>query len=155
MYASDHKRRTLNDLEAALNVNGNQRIARMTGSFWSESEEKAKESSVRQERDTRLPVAGVNTFVEEDEMETETPDLDIDFFPCTPQVTTRRRGKAIPKSHIFGQILSYRGGGGKEEVGSNKTSTNYQEDNNDNDEDEDAGYTRKRRRTAGLPLLEK
>ncbi|KAL9117326.1 MAG: hypothetical protein Q9187_006140, partial [Circinaria calcarea] len=145
MRNDDQKRRTFNDLEAALNVNGNQRIARLQCSIL-DPEELARQRRTRlraAQKDQRAPGAErSNVPVAEDELQAGdagAEDLDIDFFPGEPQSMSSYGRKTAKAAHIFGQIDSYRG--------------NFEEPDRDHEEDE--GYARKRRRIAGLPMVER
>ena len=129
-------------------MNGNQVVAQLSASVLSGDEERG----VRREgdkSDARIPQVmggkGNALLTEDDESPAdETPsDLDIDFFPSTLQLSVYdKRKPSSATAHVFGQVSSYRG-------------TIYGSSTNDEDDDEDKGYTRKRRRIAGLPLLEK
>ena len=136
------KRRTLNDLETALNVNGNQRIARLQCSVFDpdtlEDQRTAKVKTLK--TDKRVANAGFNALIGEGEERGNTQDLDVDLFPRTMSSLIQEKGREKKVSHIFGQISSYRG--------------NF-DPSNKSDDNDDEGNTRKRRRTAGLPMMEK
>ena len=145
MRNDNYKRRTLNDLEAAINVNGNQRIARLQCSILDPDElvrQRGTELRAAQ-KDQRVPTAGRdNGLIGEDGILTGDAgvgDLDIDFFPGEGHAISSYGRKAAKAAHVFGQIDSFRG--------------NVDKPNRD-ENGEDEGYARKRRRIAGLPMFE-
>lgn len=146
MRNDDRKRRTFNDLEAALNVNGNQRIARLQCSVL-DPEELASQRRTKlraAQKDQRAPEPGRSDgLVAEDGLQASdagAEDLDIDFSPGETQSMSSYGRKTAKAAHVFGQIDSFRG--------------NFEEPDRDDDE-EDEGYARKRRRIAGLPVVER
>ena len=160
LRASDGRRATLNDAEAALNVNGNQRIAKLQCSVIDPEllEEQRREGGIKEAStgDQRMPgsrVTGTSSTsgLPDDEgglqatSDAGLRNLDMDFFAGGESETTTllsfgQRTNIAKKTHVFGQVECFRGdfeqvlgeGNGEEE-----------------------GYARKRRRIAGLPVVEK
>ena len=136
MKAGDHKSGTLDILEAALNVNGNQRIAQLQCTIVDSKGTEGQLSTQPSLQDSRMyhqnqdqPQLG------EDSLHDATADsqpLDMNFFPGESQTNDT--------PHVFGIVESIR---------------KDCEDRNDQEDAEDEGYARKRRRVAGMPLKEK
>ena len=142
MRAESQQRRTLNDLEAALNVNGNQRIARLQCSVFDPhvlEDQRAAKAKRPKKPDKRAASAGFNALTGEGHELENAEDLNLVFFP---HVLVQKSGRENEAPHAFGQISSYRGN-------FDSPTTNME------DEDDDEEYMRKRRRTAGLPIVEK
>ncbi|MCJ1358797.1 MAG: mtDNA inheritance, partitioning of the mitochondrial organelle [Icmadophila ericetorum] len=142
---SGHTRTTLNDLEAALNINANQRIARLQCSVLSVSALEDEQETLLKagQLDSRVPGSAVkHSQMAEDGFDNEdnaTPeDLDIDFFASSTPSRQKRSGRDTKPPHIFGQIDSYRGSF----PAPTPTSPS------------DLSHARKRRRIANLPMLE-
>ena len=137
------KRHTLNDLETALNLNSNQRIARLQCSILDpdilENQQAANVKTLKTDR--RVAIAGFNALIGEGEEQGKIQDLDVNLFPRTMSPLIQEKDREKKAAYVFGQISSYRG--------------NFDPSNKNDDDNEDEGYTRKRRRTAGLPMLEK
>lgn len=121
-----HKRGDLDAMRTALNLNGNQRIANLQCSVIDPLATKANELP----NDHRMPISNSSGWEPREDMSGITNNsLDMDFF-CGPGQPTH--------DHVFGQIESLRGFP-KLDVGN----------------DEDDGYTRKQRRLASMPIVEK
>lgn len=136
-------RENLDQLASALNVNGNQNIAKLCMSIGQKAAINGHHPPERHEvraqsRDTRLPSQERPTFsTSSSSDDLSTPDME--FFPREAVEQTRERG-SIKKTHVFGRAESYRGNENPEE---------------DKDDEEDKGYERSRRRAAGLPIIHK
>lgn len=137
---------TFDKFEAALNVNGNQRVARLQSSIL---DPKILEDSLQKqvesvEQDHRVPTAPRNHMLLEHEYSQETPgeaqDLDIDLLPGEIRALPYHSLKSRKPAHVFGQVDCIRG-------------SSREADSQDGDEDE--GFARKRRRIAGLPVAER
>ena len=129
---------TFNVMEAALNVNGNQRIANLQSSVVDPSVLKFEKSvSVKGSHDRRIP--GANTSEVKEDLKMTTTNLDMDFlnegYSTSVTLPSHRRETA----HTFGEVETLRG--------------EFKVDGED--DKEDVGFTRKRRRLANLQLLEK
>ena len=138
----------LNDSELALNVNGNQRIARLQANVVSsEAVSHLPEIAPAKpsERDDRVPQKRSTQIVPpgEDKEEQQVRDLDLDFFPSGPPSQPRFNNLALKPAHTFGQLETSR-------VAMNTTPRQTSEEDDDIDEDETVA--RKRRRIAGLPV---
>lgn len=134
----------MNQIEAALNTNGNQTIARLQCSIVDPEAGNGRQSSPGElaTKDLRLPapdqnIANTTDLLEEDAMgspNARRSNFDIDLFPGDKE----SYGKNTKTPHVFGRAEAFRG-----------------EHGSDWQEEEDAGFARKRRRIAGLPLIEK
>lgn len=149
----------LNDFEAALNVNGNQRIARLECSLMDPKvlAEQRRERGIKEAStaDQRMPVTGPGTGTSKSlgeesgglqvAKDASLGHLDIDFFAghagqtAATMIPSGQRTRVAKKSHVFGHTESFRGDfeRGRREDG------------------EEAGFARKRRRIARLPLVER
>lgn len=136
------KRETLDELASALNVNGNQNMAKLRMSIDQNTalngHSRPGRLEVRaQSRDMRLPsqerlAVGITSD------EAELTSYDMEFFPTELEQTRGRRNTKKP--HVFGQSETYRGDENLEHEQSNE---------------EDEGQERARRRAAGLPIIHK
>ena len=129
--------RLLDDIEAALNVNGNQHIAQLQcsalGPDSADSVAKAP-----QERDTRMRSDSDYPLLEEDEEQNANADLDIDL--SASQASSSKPGSHSDHIHVFGGFECLRG----------------KLDSHDEDSDGDeVAYSKKRRRFAGMPIIER
>jgi hypothetical protein len=150
LRAQNGLRQSLNEIARALNVNGNQNIAKLQMSICLQSKSQLRLNGddrpgrleVRgQCRDPRVP--SQNGLGDDMEIFGETPPvLDMDFFPSDDPNQTRgpRMNKRI---HIFGEAENFRGD--KDLLG-----TNVDEEVNGLD-----GQERARRRAAGLKIMHK
>lgn len=138
------RRGHLNDMEAALNVNGNQRIANVQMSITDPSVLKHKQLAGGNAYDDRMRGSNTDRPLKEDQFLASYASLDMDFF-CGEAQDTSSNGLRAPKGkrhQVFGQVESVRGN-----VGNTGDTGRDQED--------EVGETRKRRRLAALPLIEK
>lgn len=142
-------RESLDQLASALNVNGNQNIAKLQMSIDQKAElnghgdrlGRSEKLEIRaQSRDTRMPSQGRNA-ASDNPIADRLTTFDMGFFPAESAEPGRGR-KSVKEAHIFGQAETYR-------------SDKDQENEQANDEDEDEGYDRARRRAAGLPVIHK
>ncbi len=144
LKSQGRSRETMDQLVNALNINGNQNIAKLRMSIDQKEalngHHRPGRSEVRaQSRDTRMPSqdrqAGESHDGEEDEVST----FDMDFFP--PETVDYGRGqRSTKKTHVFGQSESHRV---SEDVPTNEAT------------EEDEGFDRARRRAACLPIIQK
>lgn len=137
------KRETLDQLGSALNVNGNQNIAKLRMSIDQNAplhpnhQPGTLEATV-ESRDARVSSRGrsveSNPVPEEDDLSV----FDIDFFPLESVDHSLRRNRTFKKAHVFGQAESYRG---------------YDNPFDLETSEKDEGHERAHRRAAGLPLI--
>ena len=143
----DGTRETLDHLSGALNVNGNQNIAKLRMSVDHtpvpavNGHNRPGRLEVRaQSRDPRVPSQdragkesdgdGLTTF-------------DMDLFPA--EIAEESRGRRTTQTaHVFGQAENYRGD--EEKIKALKVIESS---------DEDEGFERARRRAAGLPVIQR
>ncbi|RDW71339.1 tubulin nucleotide-binding protein [Coleophoma cylindrospora] len=134
----------------ALNINGNQTIARLRMSIQQKPEaestringDRHQPPDIRaQSRDTRMPTRNQSKASPEAGDKDDPDVFDMDFFPANIQEVAGARGMS-KKPHVFGQAENWRG-----------------PDNGHDEEEladvEDEGFTRARRRALGLPLVHK
>lgn len=137
---SSIKRGLFSDIEAALNVNGNQRIADLqcsvTGPWNHETNAKGDSNTAE---DSRIPSAGGRDLVYEDETENASSKLDMSFSIGRPSQTALSLRQWEKANHVFSKVGSIRGLPLPEE---------------EIDEDDEA-MSRKRQRLASLPSVEK
>jgi len=136
-------RKTLDQLVNAVNINGNQNIAKMCMSIDQKAalngHHRPGRLEVRaQSRDMRIPTQERDTKDASTVEENDVTRFDMDFFPAESGDQSRGR-QSFKKPHVFGRAESYR---------AEKT-----EDSETNEEDE--GHERARRRVAGLPIIQK
>ena len=141
------KRGRLDDMEAALNVNGSQRIANVQMSITDPLVPKHKQPPSGKARDGRMRGSNADGQVNEDQLVVSDASLDMDFFCGEAEATSTNafRAQKQKRNQVFGHVESVRGdlrNSGDREGGQDE-------------EDEEVGYARKRRRLAGLPPNEK
>lgn len=138
LHASHGKRGFLDNLAAAVNVNGNQSIAHVRTSVPDPSTPVRKPPGGKL-HDNRMRGSYRRGQLGEDERPASDAGLDMDLFdgegPAAGALGVQRK----KRNHVFGQVESFRGNmrGAAD------------------DDDQEDGYTRKRRRLAGLPLIAK
>ena len=136
-----HKRGLICDLEAALNINGNQRIAKLQYSILDPEETPLLAAITHGSTDCRAPPGTNGVLAEEEKIKLAEQRFDIDLFndnaPSTSPFATRH---GLP-DHAFGIVDNLR----------TKIATARAQGL---DED-DITCARKRRRFAGLPVVEK
>lgn len=136
-------RETMDQLVNALNVNGNQNIAKLRMSIDQKEALNGHDRPGRldvpaQSRDTRMQSQDRRADEVQDIEEDELSTFDMDFFP--PENLEQSRGRRnTKKTHVFGQAESLR------------SSDNAPA----NEATEDEGFERARRRAAGLPIIQK
>jgi hypothetical protein len=153
LRAKNGLRTTLDEIAGALNINGNQKVAKLQMSIGS----KTKKSQLFQllpngqdrqgrlevrgnSRDPRVPSTDGRGDVEA--VEEDTPvNLDMDFFPSDEPSQSRGR-RLTKKIHIFGEAENLRG---DDLLGSDVEADDYSVD----------GRDRARRRAAGLKIIQK
>lgn len=133
------KRGLLSDLEAALNANGNQKIAELQCSVIEESSQHINVSGASKAvRDDRTPGSGAQDLVYEDEVEKANSKLDMSFSTGEPSHTALSLRQWEKANHVFAKVESVRG---------------LPLAAQDVDEEEEA-ISRKRRRLTSLPTVE-
>lgn len=149
LRALNGQRQTLDEIAGALNVNGNQKIAKLQMSIGPNSEPRQANGDHRpgrlevqaraQSRDSRMPSQDRRAAVLDTDDE-NTIALDIDFFP-SEEIDRSRVRRPAKAAHLFGQAENLRGDEGNLA--------------NSPDKDDFDGQERARRRAAGLPILHK
>lgn len=138
------KRGRLDDMEAALNVNGNQRIANLQMSITDPSVLKHQQLAGGNAYDDRMRGSNTDRQLKEDQFLASYASLDMNFFCGEAQATSSNglRAPQTKRNQVFGLVESVRGN-----VGNTGDTGRDQED--------EVGESRKRRRFAALPLIEK
>jgi len=141
----DRKRETLDEIAGALNVNGNQNIAKIEMSIGQKSQPNGDHRpgrlDVRGEiRENRMPSRNGHQEDDGDAEEAIEP-LDMDFFPAEEVAQPQAWSRTRKRVHIFGQADAERGDEHVEE--------------HEIDDDDFDGQERARRRAAGLPIIHK
>lgn len=103
------RRGLLGDLEAALNVNGNQRIAQLECSILDPKEEPPKATNDFRIEDSRAPSNTNYTMLEEDGPKAGRQHLDIDLSGGDIRPTSAFTSQHHTTSHIFGAVENTRG----------------------------------------------
>ncbi|KAL8943898.1 MAG: hypothetical protein Q9216_000792 [Gyalolechia sp. 2 TL-2023] len=134
------KRGLLSDMEAALNVNGNQTIADLQCSAVDLSLHRRTAKTVfNAADDSRIATSTTGGLVYEDEVEKANGKLDMTFSTAKSSQTALSLRQWERANHVFGKVESLRG------VPSPEPETDV----------EDGALSRKRRRLASLPVVEK
>lgn len=132
-FRPDHgKRGPMDDMEAALNVNGNQHIASLQCSLLDPSQANGNNTALsRASNDQRMPGPNTSNWDwGEDNAQEANARYDVDLS------SSKTHDK---HDHVFGRVEVCRGNAGQ---------------GNEIDGDDD-GQSRKRRRTAGAPIVQK
>lgn len=139
--AGSVRRGLLGDLEAALNANGNQRIAELQCSVLdppTQHSDRRTEAS-QAANDDRIAGGPMQQLVYEDEMEQARSSLDMSFSTGEISATALSLRQWEKSNHVFGKMESIRGVPWEGHVMN----------------DEDEANSRKRRRLASLPTVER
>ena len=136
------RRGFLRDMEAALNVNGNQRIVQLQCSILDPKTESTQSSQIRGSGDHRAPKSLQHSMLEEDDVENTNVNLDIDLSGGDI-VSSTVNGLRV-SDHVFGALDCLRG-----------RPAEQKHDENWMDEEDDIGYARKRARFSGRAIVEK
>lgn len=134
------RRGLLGDLEAALNVNGNQRIAQLECSITDPKNEPPSATNGHRIKDDRAPSHTNHTMIEEDGSEATKSHLDIDLSGGDAGLSSAGASQHHASDHMFGAVEVIRGRNG----------AIREEEAND-----DVTGARKRRRFAGLTVVER
>ncbi|KAL8806282.1 MAG: hypothetical protein Q9182_001429 [Xanthomendoza sp. 2 TL-2023] len=137
----DAIRGLLGDMEAALNANGNQRIAQLQCSVIDASKLHLSTAEGPQAtNDHRIPAgSSLQNLENEDQVGKAKSNLDISFSTGEPSHTALSLRQWAKSNHVFGKVESLRG----------VPWIGYQVD------DDDVTKSRKRRRLASLPPMER
>ncbi len=140
----DRKRETLDEIAGALNVNGNQNIAKIEMSIGQKSQPNGDHRQGRLDvrgeiRENRMPSR--NGHEDRIEAEEDIQPLDMDFFPSDEVAQSQAWYRHRKRVHVFGQADAER------------SDEHVQE--HEDDQDDFDGQERARRRAAGLPIIHK
>lgn len=134
------KRGFVDDLETALNVNGNQRIAQLQCSLLGPENAPPLIGIPRGSTDDRATSGNNTLLVEEDGLKLAEPKLDMDLSHCNARSASPFATQHDRSDHFFGAVESVR---------------TKIEAARDEEKDEEITYGRKRRRFAGLPVIKR
>ena len=135
------KRGFLDDLEAALNVNGNQRIAQLQCRMLDPNNAPLICAIAHGSADDRAPSDNKRILVEEDGPKLAQRIFDMDLSCCDARSTSPFGTQYDVSGHVFGAVETTR-------IGTEAV----REEESDGDE---ITYARKRKRFAGLPVIER
>lgn len=135
------KRGFLDNLEGALNVHGNHRIAQLRCSMLDPETAPLVIATTHGTTDDRAPSANNGTLVEEDELKLAEPRLDMDLSCCNARSTSPFATQHDVSDHVFGVVET--------------TRTKVEAARDEEAEEGEITYARKRRRFAGLPVIER
>lgn len=144
LKAQNSSRETLDQLVNALNVNGNQNIAKLRMSVEQKKDLNGHYRPGRlkvrsQSNDSRMPSQDRGADEFHDGREDEVSTFDIEFFASESH--EQNRGRRNPKKpHVFGQAEIHRLA---EDATENETT------------EDDEGFERARRRATGLPIIQR
>ena len=140
----------LDEIEAILNTNGNQRIANLQCRVLSPDDipNKNKDSARSGVRDERLhnPLtegSSSSTLKDAEDDRVGSRSSDIDFFPLEGQTQPSGTPGRLSKTHVFAQVESLR------------METKLMPDQRADQDDKEETYQHNRRRVAGLPIIER
>ncbi|KAL9637378.1 MAG: hypothetical protein Q9164_002223 [Protoblastenia rupestris] len=137
LRADSQKHGLLDDLTAALNVNGNQHIGQLHCSVFA-PETELRLPTIIEEKDDRMRSGYNDALIEEGGTENASVELDMNLSGEGRHYSTSERH--VSSNHIFGGVECFRG--------------NYQGDDGEANGDEIA-YFRKRRRFANKAVIER
>ncbi|MCJ1251508.1 mtDNA inheritance, partitioning of the mitochondrial organelle [Trapelia coarctata] len=146
LRGDDRTHPTFDSFEAALNVNGNQRIARLQASVLDPQvlEDRLKKEAKLGGHDRRAPTATRSHMLldEEDHREPrgDGQDPDIDLLPGETRPLPYQSMKSPKPAHVFGRVDSVRG---------------PFKEGDSQERNEDEGFSGKRRRATGMPVAER
>ncbi|KAF6218074.1 hypothetical protein HO133_006486 [Letharia lupina] len=135
------KRGFLDNLEGALNVHGNHRIAQLRCSMLDPETAPLVIATTHGTTDDRAPSANNGTLVEEDGLKLAEPRLDMDLSCCNARSTSPFATQHDVSDHVFGVVET--------------TRTKVEAARDEEAEEGEITYARKRRRFAGLPVIER
>jgi hypothetical protein len=135
----------LDEFENALNINGNQNIAKLRMSIEkrpgaNEHSQPSRLEISAQSKDTRLPSQQRESNESRDLGKDDLQVFDMNLFPEGDEIHTSRGRDRSKRTHVFGQLESIRGN---------------EDFEGETEADEDDGTLRARQRAAGLPLVHK
>ena len=131
----------VDDLEAALNVNGNQRIAQLQCSMFDPDNSPIATAITHGSTDSRAPSGNKVILFEEDGLKRAEPRFDMDLSCCSNQSTSRSAIRPNLLDHTFGAVKNVR--------------TKIRAGIDEQTDEDKITETRKQRRLAGLPIIER
>lgn len=132
---------TTNDLEAALNVNGNQRIAQLQCSMFSPEDAPLVTAIPHGSIDNRMPSGDNRILVEQDWLKLAESRFDMNLSCGNTQSTRRTAAQHDASGHVFGAIETMR--------------TRFKTAKRQGTDEDEATDARGRRRAARLPVIER
>ena len=135
------KRGSVDDLEAALNVNGNQRLAQLQCSILDPENARSKIGTPRGSTDDRATSGNNTLLIEEDRLKLAEPKLDMDLSHFNARSSSPFATQHDRSDHVFGSVESVR--------------TKIEAARDEEKDEDEITYSRKRRRFAGLPVIKR
>ena len=137
---SGERRRQLDNIKSALDVNGNQRVAQLQCSLVNPNGTIGK-LGLHRERNATVAPGLSRPLIQEDEVQDLNVDLDVDL--SANQMKSERLGFLTSSNHVFGGFECLRG----------KTC----DDNGElhEEDDDEVELSKKRSRFAGVPVIER
>ena len=136
----EQRRGLLGDIEAALNVNGNQRIAQLQCTILDPETEPPRTVNGYASHDDRAPSNIIHAMIKEDDVELITSHLDMNLSTGNHSSLTYA-SQHDTSDHTFGAVENTRG--------------RVQEARDQELDEDEINYARKRRRLAGLSVVER
>ena len=136
----EQRRGLLGDIEAALNVNGNQRIAQLQCTMLDPETELPRTVNGYASHEDRAPSDSIHAMIKEDDVELATSHLDMNLSTGNRRSLTYA-SQHDTSDHPFGAVENTRG--------------KLQEARNQELDEDEINYARKRRRLAGLSVVER
>ena len=136
----EQRRGLLGDIEATLNVNGNQRVAQLQCTLLDPETELPRPVNGYASHDDRAPSNTMHAMIKEDDVETITSHLDMNLSTGNPRPLSYA-SQHDTSDHTFGAVENTRG--------------KPQEATDQELDEDDITYARKRRRLAGLSVIER
>lgn len=130
-----------NDLEAALNVNGNQRIAQLQCSMFSPEDAPLVTAIPHGSTDNRTPSGDNRILVEQDWLKLAKSRFDMNLSCGNNRSTRRTTTQHDVSGHVFGAIETMR--------------TRFKTTKGRGTDEDEATDARERRRAARLPVIER
>lgn len=141
MRHDTHKRGFVNDLEAALNANGNQRIAQLQYSVLDADNAPLVIAIAHGSTDDRAPSENDRILVEEGGLKLAEPRLDMDLSCCNARSTSPFAPQHDISDHVFGAVET--------------TRRNVEAAKEEETGEDEINHAGKRRLFAGLPVIER
>ena len=138
LRSNQGKRGLLADLEAALNVNGNQKVAQLQCKIL-DPEFDVLDTTTKENKDDRIPPPGKQSILDKEDSQHVLPNLDMNLSGIELRSSSNTT-KRLVSDHVFGAVEEERG---------THTATITEDDT------DEVLRTKKHRRFTGLPVIER